>query len=254
MDFDDSVHEPAKQEIAGSCSEVTGGWGLTVKKLLSVLAVAATAMVVTPAKAIDGFGSTFGQHWYVQGMANAFLPPNSEIDVNGPGLGSGTWNEEDGYSFSLTVGTSIAPQWRGELELSLSHGEDGKVYLGGPSIPHSGDVDGYGAMVNVLYDPDFSGYLLRPFLGAGIGLVHIDIDNHGAVGGTFTVNDDDTAFVANLIAGVEVPLTPMISLTGRYRAGFITHTNYDTTAAGIDVDSPTQFFNVLSAGVRVNLN
>ena len=225
-----------------------------MKKFLAFFAFVLSAMAIVPAYADDHLGTSFGQHWYLQVMGNAFLPPHTKIDVNGAGLGSGTWDEEDGYSFSLTAGTSIAPQWRGELEFTVSHGEDGRVFLGGAPITHSGEVDGYSAAVNVLYDPDFSAYRFKPFIGAGIGLSLIDIDNLGAVGGAFTTNDDDVAFTANAIAGVEYPLTDSISLTTRYRAGIITKTNYDTTAVGIDVDSPTQFFHAVSAGIRFNFN
>lgn len=219
------------------------------------LAAASMMMLATSGAIAESGQALFGEHWYVELKAGAPLPPETSIDVNGAGLGEGTYNEGSGFAGAVAVGTYLAPHWRGELEFSWTHAEDGNVYLGGPKIPHKGDVDIYTTMANALYEFD-TGWLI-PYVGAGVGFTVIDVDHLGAVGGTFTVNDSDVAFVANVIAGAEYPLNETFSLTGRYTAGFSTKTTFDTTgpgSAGIDVDKDGQFHNFLSVGLKINLN
>jgi opacity protein-like surface antigen len=107
-------------------------------------------------------------------------------------------------------------------------------------------------MANALYQ--FDDGWLKPFVGAGLGFSVIDVDDLGAVGGAFVTDDTDTVFVANLIAGVDYPLSDMVTLTGRYTVGYSTKATFDTTAAGVDVDKDAQIHNYLSFGVRFDLN
>jgi len=223
-----------------------------MKSVQVMLIATALTMVAAPASADNDGPFGFDSGWFVELRAGTPLPANTDIDVNAPGLASGFYEEDDGYAFAGSIGKWFTDRWRGEVEFSITHAEDGKVVINGATFPHAGDVDIYGVVANALYQ--FGDGWIRPFAGGGLGFSVIDVDNLGAVGGAFVVDDKDTVFVANVIIGADVPLNDWLSLTGRYTLGYSTKGTFDTTAAGVDVDKDAQGHHYVSIGAKIDLN
>ena len=90
----------------------------------------------------------------------------------------------------------------------------------------------------------------RPFVGAGVGALVIDINNLGAVGGAFKTNDSDTALLLMGHAGIDYQLSKTVALTARYTAAWMSKTTFQSTPAGTPRSVDSQLINGVSLGVR----
>jgi len=85
----------------------------------------------------------------------------------------------------------------------------------GVSLPGSGDVTSTSVMANLYYDITPKA-LWSPFLGAGLGLARVEVDD-AAVMGVVIGDDDDTVFAWQLMAGIGCKLTEETTLDLSYR-------------------------------------
>lgn len=136
---------------------------------------------------------------------------------------------DGGYGLGVAIGKEI-PQWsndsigtRIELELSYRDNDvDGVNFSGnGPAAEGnvSGDISQTSLFANVLFDFKQSGPL-TPFAGFGVGATYSDIDF--SYGPGVELDDSDTTFAAQLIAGVAYDINPGTALTvdARYSRAF----------------------------------
>ncbi len=99
----------------------------------------------------------------------------------------------------------------------------------------SGDVDVLNWMFNALYDLDYWNLPVKPYVGAGIGIAHVDFDGVTPVAGS-TINDSDIGFAFQGIAGVSLDLTENLAATLDYRHLRVPHVSFRTNG-GTNVDS-----------------
>ncbi|THD64824.1 outer membrane beta-barrel protein [Phenylobacterium sp.] len=161
-------------------------------KSLIVTAAAAAALVVavTPfaSRAADDNG------WYVRGDAGATF--SGRIDgTNGP-------RSDDGWTADLGAGKSFGNGFRSDAEL---------LYLDGSGKSGAGDTHVLAGFLNGYYDflPNSQ---WRPFIGAGIGVADVKVDDsfrapHG----------DRTTFAYQAIAGVSHPFSDRLTGEVAYR-------------------------------------
>ena len=136
---------------------------------------------------------------------------------------------DDGFGLGIAVGKEI-PQWSSEtigtrLELELSYRDndvDGVNFSGnGPASEGnvSGDVTQTSLFANVLFDFKQNGPW-TPYAGLGIGATYSDVDF--AYGPGVSLDDSDTNFAAQLIAGVAYDITSTTAFTvdARYARAF----------------------------------
>jgi OOP family OmpA-OmpF porin len=143
--------------------------------------------------------------WYVGGG----LLANKLTDSNLSGAGLKFKNEYDwGWGLLGQVGRSFGPL-RGELELGWRNNDVEKVN----GAKSNGDMDSWTLMTNLYYDIR-TGTSWTPYLGVGVGGAMLDAD--GTLGGA-RLNDTDTVFAYQGIAGVAYALNDALSIKADYR-------------------------------------
>ena len=160
---------------------------------------------------------------------------NAESDLTG-----NNWNFEvnDGWAAFARLGYRFNPNWRVELVGGYRSGDVGTVRAvsgnngvcnitpgTGPCYSPDGDITSTTLMANVIYDFGFEYWGVRPFVGLGAGVNHVNTDivgrhrNNRLVG--FAADDSSTKFAAQAIAGLAWSISDRanIDLTYRYLTG-----------------------------------
>ncbi len=164
---------------------------------------------------------------YYASMASG-LNATADSDITGTGIAL-TTDFDHGWGLAGAVGYKYRSGLRVEGEISYRDNEADSV---GGSAASSGDVTSFGFMANVLYD--FGNGKIVPYIGAGIGLARVSFDAISPVGGS-TVDDSDTVFAYQGIAGVAMPLNDLVALSLDYRY-FATADPDFTTGSGTGVE------------------
>ncbi|WP_154726931.1 outer membrane protein, partial [Brevundimonas mediterranea] len=162
-------------------------------------------------------------------------------DINAESSTTGAnWNYEvnDGWAAFARLGYRFNPNWRVELEGGYRSGDIGTVRAvsgtqglcnltpatGGCFSPE-GDIESTTLMANVIYDFGYEAWGIRPFVGLGAGVNHVNTDTVGNLranrGASFGADDSSTEFAAQAIAGLAwaVGDRTNIDLTYRYLTG-----------------------------------
>lgn len=134
---------------------------------------------------------------YVSG--NFGLVEVSDSTFSGGGS-SGEVSFDSGFGFIAAVGNNF-DGLRGEVEVAYRTNDLDET--------PSGDMSSLALMGNLLVDLPLS-EIVRPFLGAGIGLTNVEVDS-----GTF--NEDDTVFAYQAIAGIGFPVSNITTIDLQYR-------------------------------------
>lgn len=190
--------------------------------LLTSTALAASATALA--------AQSLGDGTYVQGFVGYSQLQDSDFAGTIGGTPQSVDTEFDaGFGLGVAIGKEI-PQWsndrfgtRIELELSYRDSDvDGVNFSGnGPGAEGniSGDVTQTSLFANVLFDFKQAG-ALTPYAGFGLGATYSDLDF--AYGPGVALDDSDTAFAAQLIAGVAYEINPSTAFTvdARYARAF----------------------------------
>lgn len=184
-------------------------------KTIMLVAGAATGVLF-----LSGAAHAQDAGWYLRGeIGGSFqgeLDADDAIDLdNGFGVGIAT-----GYDFANGLRTE------GEL-LHLKNDVEGSS---------DGDVSSIGGFANVIYDFNRGG-AFQPFLGAGVGLAQVDLDN-----GAF--DDDDSGLAYQAKAGVAYKINDRLSAELAYRYVVVTDLEFGSGASGIDGDYDSQLVTV----------
>ncbi|TCZ63279.1 OmpA family protein [Roseicella aquatilis] len=136
-------------------------------------------------------------------------------------------SREPGFTGLLSLGWGFGNGWRAEIEGSTRRNAIDRLTLGGVRAGESGSYDRYGAMANLLFDLDLSGFGIgpgtaQPYLGIGAGAVWNEIrDARLQIGGTgYRIADTDPQFAYQAIVGSAFGLgavLPGLSVTAEYR-------------------------------------
>jgi len=172
---------------------------------------AATLVAATPAAfAQTGSGET-GSYWSL----GAGITGESEFDYDFPG-GNVEADTNAGFGLSAAYGIHVSPNLRTEIAFSWNKAEIDIVRrFGGPQIliyEAPGDVVSYMLGANVYWDFATSGPM-RPYVGAGIGLGMIDVNDR-------VISESAFGWKWQAMAGVDIPVTDGASVfvEGRYEA------------------------------------
>jgi len=167
---------------------------------------------------------------YIQGFAGYSQLQDSDFSGTiGGSTQSVDTDFDGGFGLGIAVGTEI-PQWsnnavntRVELELSYRDNDaDSTDFSGngqGQEPNTSGDVTQTSLFANVLFDFKQSG-AFTPYVGLGVGATYSDIDF--VYGPGVELDDSDTNFAAQIIAGVayDISDTTALTLDTRYTRAF----------------------------------
>ena len=189
---------------------------------------------------------------------NIELKQNLKDGVVGttPIPGNANVASQDGFMGEGSVGYGFGNGFRVELEGDYYS----NIFSKNPNtnaIPAaSGRSTKYGAMVNGLYDFNL-GYMLNPYLGAGVGYQEADYNNF-TTGSGISADESKASFAGQAIVGVAFPIAtvPGLSFTGEYRfMALVSARKYHGTYNGIDSSFKTQddYNNSFLLGARYQL-
>ena len=152
-----------------------------------------------------------------------------DSDVSGSGIDVDA-DFDTGHAGILSVGHKYENGLRTELEFGYRSNDIDSV----SGLAGSGDVDAWSGMVNLLYDVDMNSQF-SPYVGIGAGVGRVSVDGAAPFAGA-TIDDDDTGFAYQGIAGLSYKLMPSLDLFGDYRY-FATQALDLTTSSGVGVDA-----------------
>lgn len=191
-----------------------------MRKLVIGMAMASTALA-SPALARD-------DSWYVEVDGGVMIVEDLEFDVNGTDDGL-AFDTEEGYDFGGIVGYDFGP-FRLEAEASYRATDVDEVTVGTSGFPAGangnlafpetvdarGEANALSFMVNGLFDfgPDDG---LQGFVGGGLGVARTAIDARITESGSPGVDDSDSGFAWQLLAGVRAPLNDRWDVGVKYR-------------------------------------
>lgn len=194
---------------------------------LAIAVALSTTVLAGPALARDGA-------WYVGGDFGAMIVEDTDLTFTPGSTATNTADVEVGYEFgfdgSVFVGYDLGA-FRIEAEVSYKKAESEEVRtniaLPGQNTPGSarssfidtggGDINVLSGMINATLDfGDEDG--LSGFIGGGVGIARVEFNNLRAFAnqGAF-IDDSDTRFAWQVVAGIRQAISPNVDLTLRYR-------------------------------------
>ena len=141
------------------------------------------------------------------------------------GAGVGNVDEDEYIPFDFDLGylgtAAVGYNWffpesiadlRVELEASYRYNDIDEIASGDAD----GEVQAFSALVNGYFD--FRTNLpVVPYIGAGVGAMHIRHDDDGAGGATGSIDDDDTALAYQVMAGFYRHISDNLAVGFEYR-------------------------------------
>ncbi len=173
---------------------------MKTRNFIAGLAGIALAAMVGTAATAEGPAKHKGL--YVSGALGANWATDSDLS----GAASGDVDFDLGWVGAVAVGYGFGNGLRLEGELSYRRND-------ADDLSGEGKVAGF--MANMLYDFDVSPKFV-PYIGLGAGLAIVEFDEVSPIGGS-SVEDDDTVFAWQAIAGVAIPIRDQLDLTFDYR-------------------------------------
>jgi opacity protein-like surface antigen len=184
-----------KPRLASRRSDGWGGRALT-------LALAAIA-VPSVAAADDG--------WY--GRIDGGYSIDSRLEIEASASITSSPSIDDGAFAAIALGYGSEGHWRFEAELA-HRDEDVEADVG---LDQGGTIKATTLLFNAYYDFG-SNEGSQPYVGVGIGVASAEIDiSNSAPLNTVVIEDDQTGFAYQVLAGVAVPLTQALRVDVGYR-------------------------------------
>ncbi len=171
-----------------------------MKSIVRLCVCAALASLFAPAALADGL--------YLRLAAGG-----GHVDEDS--VGSGDF--DPGYVGAASIGYNIFfPESIADMrfELEASYRTNDLDELSG--LSSDGDIRAYNAMFNGYFDFRNT-WVIVPYVGAGFGASHIRLDHDGAGGAFPTIDDDDTVFAYQVMAGFTYPIGDNMSFGLEYR-------------------------------------
>lgn len=182
-------------------------------------AVAAVALLLPfAAQADDGF--------YLGGNLGAGFPTDSTFD---DGTNTNKVDMDPGFAGILSAGWQFNNGIRLQGEFSARLNDVNDLTGTGAAAPVTGNMNVYALMADAIYGFN-TGTKFTPYVGAGAGVARVNANNIGTTLST-TVDDDDTVFAYQAIAGVEYAIHPNLFAGLDYRYFRTGDTKFTSAAA-----------------------
>ena len=143
--------------------------------------------------------------------------------ANTLGISFGDRSYDDAWLAEFGAGCELGRGFRGEISAAF-RGDNDLYIVPTPSLPDDPidtEVNSNTLMFNLYYDiGDYRGF--TPYVGAGIGIAHHDVENvifsnAGALGNNPQFGDENYEFAWSLMAGVEKKISRNVSIDIGYR-------------------------------------
>lgn len=171
----------------------------------------------------------------------------SDSDVSDPAGEFATAEFDTGLGLALVGGYSF-DMFRLEGELFYKINDFDTLSDAGFGIPVEGDVSALGLMVNAFYDFK-TGTPFTPYIGAGIGMAQVSINDLSILGVT-VLDDDDGVLAYQLIAGVGYAVSNAVTLDLQYKYLATTDPEF-TDVEGATIETEYSSHNIM-VGLRYN--
>jgi OmpA-OmpF porin, OOP family len=185
----------------------------------ALVAAGALAALSQAAWAEDG--------WYLSGGAGINIVDETDNAVGG-------LDNSTDYDAGPVFGVSAGRAFGNGLRLELEYDYRGNMVDTVASAPATGKANVNAILANILYSFPTGGNLV-PFLGAGVGYGWMGYRSLAPIAGS-SLDDTDSGFAYQVIAGVERRIDENLSANLSYRYFSMPDTNF-TTAAGAGVNS-----------------
>ena len=149
---------------------------------------------------------------------------NAAVPANGFDL-----NTQSGVNGALAVGAKLG-MLRAEIEAVYRYNPNDKFDQGGTPQGADGSMSTAHLFLNGYVEIDILG-IVTPYAGLGVGYGTVSL-NLKQLDGTVVVDDDDTVYSYQLMAGAAVNVTENFSLTAEYRY-FDTITDAELTLSNV---------------------
>jgi len=189
------------------------------------------------------------QGMYVRGSGGVTMSNDQEYSSAG---GDVSAEPDSGWTGSAALGMDYG-QFRTELEGSYRSDDVDSLSVGGVGTGGaSGSTDVWSAMINGYYDIP-TGLPFTPYLGAGVGLAHVNADDID--GGGLTSGGSDNVFAYQAMAGAEYAFNEDWSAMLEYRYFAADNVDISSTVGGVTTGSDFDYHShTVMAGLRYNLN
>ncbi|HEX8445134.1 MAG TPA: OmpA family protein [Sphingomonas sp.] len=212
---------------------------------LTILVALATTALATPAMARDNA-------WYVGVEGGGLLVEDSNFDIGA--INNGLKVDHDyGFDVDGIIGYDFGPiriegevgYKRAEVEAHTTTVAINGTPAGRYESNRSGSTDALSFMVNGLLDFG-SNEGLNGYVGGGAGIARVSANIYRLNGGPVIVDDSDTRFAWQAIAGVRYPVTDNVDIGLKYRFFNVDNLKY-TTSGGAQTDGRFRSHSVLAS-------
>jgi len=197
---------------------------MTIRSRLLGAAAAVALLMPVAAKADTHEG------FFLGAGVGVGLNGNSEYDN---GTNTNTVDFDTGFTGFLVGGYQFDNNWRVQAEFAGRGNEIDSITGTGSAAPITGDVRVYSLMADAIYNVP-TGTKFTPYIGAGAGVAWVKGNNIGTML-TTSVDDNDTVFAYQGIAGVEYDVTSNLKADLAYRYFRTADTSF-TSAAATTID------------------
>jgi len=126
---------------------------------------------------------------------------------------------ETEFDYGLNVNGAmgfVVGQGRMEIEVAYRTNDIDSFSVIGVSVPGGGDVTALSGLLNAFYDIKTDS-AITPYLGGGIGVANVEIDNLSILGIPFPGSEDDTVFAYQLGGGIGYAINDTMTVDLGYR-------------------------------------
>lgn len=180
-------------------------------KIGSVLSAVTAAALILPfshvAMADDG-------GFYLQVGAGVNIPETADLTPAGEPTSS-NYDLDAGFAATGSAGYEFGNGFRTELELGYRGSSDGELADGTANDGPGANVSTGLAMINAIYELPTGGRI-RPYIGAGIGIVRTNYNGTEPLTGVL-IDDADSALGLQAIIGVSIEASQAVDVFIDYR-------------------------------------
>lgn len=184
--------------------------------------------------------------WYVGLHGSMVIPEDADIGANGEIEFDNGWGGSLALGYLPGASSGLFNYMRFEFEAAYRGADVDRATIGGvPVAGASAEVDSLAWMANAYVDIP-TGTTVTPYLGAGIGWAHVQMDTTAGFG---TTDDEDSVFAYQFMAGIScAPQTlPHVVFDVGYRYFATDDPSYSTAAGDVDFEHKSQN---IEAGAR----
>lgn len=151
---------------------------------------------------------------YVAGSLGLSLPVDAELSA--PGTERADFSLDGGLGLSAGLGYQLANGLRFEAGLAYQKNDLDKAKDVTGEAKMNGDVSSTAFLASAYYDIP-TGTKISPFIGGGVGLAKVRLNDVALEGDRDMLNTNDMVFAYHLSLGVSFAVNPQLNLDAGYR-------------------------------------